>query len=353
MTISTKGLLVLILVAGVLVGAVVFDTQVGTPTSTTVVTSSPTTTTSSKTTTAQTSLVSPGGLRLALSVDSYSNGSLQVRVSEFNTLGTSNNLTKADSWAVEGLSLGSCPTGIYPFGLAVFRGSYTSANATNGSALPVFPVVPCPMLVRLITGYLFLPVSDKAVILPSFSSNQTTSMAVSLMLNGEYTQQSYSGQPMARPFASGTYTIVAGDEWGGLVVLQVEIGGSGASTTSMTTSSTTKLSQNGMLLAQVSVGPIEPVCSANSSVGPAPSQFSHISAVVVSSGRNVTTVPLNWMSNGCSVFASAQISLATGGYSLVLSSCPFMGCSTSLPKAFTILQGQTTDVAISIDTGIR
>jgi hypothetical protein len=149
------------------------------------------------------------------------------------------------------------------------------------------------------------------------------------------------------PFTPGAYTVVAGDEWGGLVVLHVTVSGS------ISTTSTTQVPQNGTLLAQISIGPTAPVCSANSTVGPAPSQYSDISAVVTSSGRNVTTMPLNWSSNGCSVFASAQVSLAPGNYSLNLSRCSFMGCKTSLPKAFSILPDQTTDVVVSIDTGIR
>ena len=335
MTSNATGLFVTIVIVGVLIGAVVFETQIAGPTSST------TTITTTQTSSASSS---EGGLQLSMGASVHSNGSIQIRVSELNTLATSKNLSKADSWRVQGLSLGSCPAGVYPFGIAVFQGSYTSANASQGDALPVFPVVPCPLLLRLITGYLFLPMSDQAVILPSFSSNQTTPMAANMTLNGEYTQQGYSGNLV--PFTPGVYTVVAGDEWGGLVVLHVTVGGSGST-------STTQVPQNGTLLGQISIGPTEPVCSANYTVGPASSQYSDILAVVSSSGRNVTTLSLNWLSNGCSVFASAQVSLAPGNYSLALSRCPFMGCTTSLPKTFTILPGQTTDVDVSIDTGIR
>jgi len=76
----------------------------------------------------------------------------------------------------------------------------------------VFPVVPCPMLVRYITGYQFQPMSDDAVVLPGSGA---VPMAAMVNVSGTY----YAGdgflkEPM--PFAPGPYTVVAGDEWGNL-----------------------------------------------------------------------------------------------------------------------------------------
>src|ERR1017187_10388891 len=106
MTSKATGLFVTIVIVGVLISAIVFETQIGGPTSSTI-------------TTTQTSVNSSEGLQLSLGVDVRSNGSLQIRVSELNTLSTSKNISKADSWRVQGLSLGSCPAGVYPFGIAV------------------------------------------------------------------------------------------------------------------------------------------------------------------------------------------------------------------------------------------
>jgi hypothetical protein len=93
---------------------------------------------------------------------------------------------------------------------------------------------------------------------------------------------------------------------------------------------------------------------ANATRGPAPSLYSSIAAVVTSqlSGQAVT-LPISWLSNGCGVSGSLEASLAPGAYSLNLSSCQFMGCSSALPKSFAIVAGLSTSVNISIDTGIR
>jgi hypothetical protein len=75
--------------------------------------------------------------------------------------------------------------------------------------------------------------------------------------------------------------------------------------------------------------------------------------VVSSSGRNITTLPVNWLSNGCFVSGSIQVALAPGAYSLNLSSCTFVGCKDVLPESFSVSSYQDTSVDVSIDTGIR
>jgi hypothetical protein len=111
----------------------------------------------------------------------------------------------------------------------------------------------------------------------------------------------------------------------------------------------------GTLSANFIVGPIAPVCRANMTIGPAPSHFSDISMIVTTSLGTNTTYPLNWMSDGCDAFASAQVSLIPGTYALNLSSCTWLGCRYTpppLPRTFTIISGQQTDVNVTIATGI-
>jgi predicted secreted protein len=68
------------------------------------------------------------------------------------------------------------------------------------------------MLLRLITGYLFQPMSNNATVLPGKGE---VSMATRISLSGTYNMT--GGQPnMLIPFTPGTYTVVAGDEWGNL-----------------------------------------------------------------------------------------------------------------------------------------
>ena len=110
----------------------------------------------------------------------------------------------------------------------------------------------------------------------------------------------------------------------------------------------------GILQANFSIGPTQPVCNANATVGPAPSQYSSNEAVITSqSSGAVVNAHIPWLSTGCEVYGTVHVSLAPGLYSLDLSNCQYMGCKSSLPKTFVITANQTTDVVVSIDTGIR
>ena len=136
---------------------------------------------------------------------------VQVTLSEFNTMSAVNNVSASQNWPVQ-VSLGSC-SNIYdqPFGIAVYAGHADSQNLSQGKQLRIFPVVPCPMYIRLVTGYEFQPLSDLAVVLPSSGASPSP-------LDGNvYLSMTYS--PQAQQFAPGTYTVVAADEWGALVFL--------------------------------------------------------------------------------------------------------------------------------------
>jgi hypothetical protein len=301
----------------------------------------------------------PQNLQLRLSVDaSYVDGypsgptAFHITVDEYNTLAAPNNATVGRAWPVTGLSLGSCGTEVYPFGVALYRGLYTAENASSAQPLKIFPTVPCPMLIRYIVGYLFQPSSDLAVVLPSGPNATATSMSANLTVTGEN-----AGGPGAAtsstPLGSGTYTVAAGDEWGSLVLVHVTVG-TGTTTTSSTI---TETGPTGTLEATFDVGPTAPVCRANMTISSAPPLYASIGAVVTPqpSGQ-ATTLPISWLSNGCSVTGTLNASLAPGTYSLDLTSCKWMGCSSAssaLPKTFAITVGQTTTIDVSIDTGIR
>jgi hypothetical protein len=292
-------------------------------------------------------------LQLRLSVNASSTGgsegnvTVSIRVDEYNALATANNVSKATQWGLDGLSLGACQTQIYPFGVALYSGTYTAANVSQAKPLRIYPMVACPMMIRLITGYLFQPKSDLAVVLPSGPNATATPMSANVTARAVYTVVGASSSPST--LGPGTYTVAAGDEWGSVVLTHFAVGvGTGTSSTS------TGTSLMGTLKASFSVGPTQPVCSANSTVGPAPSSYSSIEAVVSPSpSGQATKLPIAWTSNGCAVSGSVQASLAPGSYSLSLSSCTFMGCSSALPKSFVVVAGQYTSIDVSIDTGIR
>jgi hypothetical protein len=289
-------------------------------------------------------------LQLRLSVNASFVGGLgggatvQVGVDEYNTLAAENNVSAASRWALDSLSLGSCGTGAYPFGVALYRGSYTAANVSQAEPLQVHPAVPCPLLLRLVTGYLFQPASDMAVILPSGPGSTSTPMSANVTATREYAGGAGATTSSSTPLGPGTYTAVAGDEWGSVVVVRFTVGAGTASTGTVPV---------GTLTVRFSVGPIQPVCKANATLGPAPDSYSSIEGVVTSSSGAETTLAIAWISSGCEVSGTLEASLAPGAYSLSLSSCPFMGCGSALPKSFVMVAGKSTTLAVSIDTGIR
>ncbi|HVB13094.1 MAG TPA: hypothetical protein VNE86_08155 [Nitrososphaerales archaeon] len=324
----------------IIVGFGVFLTMMNAGTTTSTITTTSTTTT----TTQQNQTQSSNGLELRLSVNATSitsGESVLITASEYNTLTTPNNVSVANLWGVNGLSLGSCSNEfVQPFGVAVFQGRYTTQNLSQATPLRIFPITACPMYVRLVTGYLFPPQSDVAAVLPGGSVTSGTPMAANLTVS-----HIYKGYTESQVLSPGVYTVVAGDEWGALTMLHFTV-----LAQTMTTTTSTGV---GTLAATVSVGPTQPVCMANSTSGPAPSQYSSIQIIITSSSGQNTTLPTQWLSNGCEATGTAQASLGVGTYTLNLSSCTFMGCKTSLPKIFTITSNQITDVNVSIDTGIR
>lgn len=164
---------------------------------------------------------SPDGLRLTLSLDSstvMSGQPVTVEVSETNTLSSQLNISSSSRWPTVGLRTGSCYASVYPFGFALFSGRYTQANLSGAAPLQVFPAVPCPLFMRLVTGYLFEAGGGSAVILPG--TGPATLMAVNATITGTYDGASSGG---AQPLPSGTYTVVAGDEWGAVVFLYLDV----------------------------------------------------------------------------------------------------------------------------------
>ena len=167
-----------------------------------------TTTTSSGTPGRNVTMTSSQGLELIAATNATEiqvGGALRVDLKEFNTLAAINNVTASGHWPVQ-VSLGACGTYVQPFGIAVYSGHLDEQSIAQGQPLRIFPLVPCPLFIRLVTGYLFQPHSDLAVVLPSFGASPsplTGSVNVSMI----YT-------PSAQQLPPGAYTIVAADEWG-------------------------------------------------------------------------------------------------------------------------------------------
>jgi hypothetical protein len=188
------------------------STQTTSTTTTTTTTTTVTTTVTTTTTHSQPPLSSGLQLRLALNATTLVSGStIGIDVSDYNSLPTQLNLSRGNSWPVQGLATGGCPSLYYPFGIAVFQGVYSSSNISLGKPLEIFPAVACPMMVMLITEYDFQSISVNAAILPG---NGTFPMATEIPASGTYGTPSVAKQ--LTPFSPGTYTVEAGDEWGGM-----------------------------------------------------------------------------------------------------------------------------------------
>jgi hypothetical protein len=158
------------------------------------------------------------GLRLLVNINATEitpGEAVQVNLTEFNTLPKVNDVSASGDWPVQ-VSLGSCRN-IYdqPFGIAVYAGHVDGQNLSQGQQLDIFPIVACPMYIRLVTGYEFQPQSNLAVILPGLGATPSP------LVGSVVVRNSYSSQTQSLP--PGTYTVVAADEWGALAFLYFQV----------------------------------------------------------------------------------------------------------------------------------
>ncbi len=163
------------------------------------------------------SVASQYGLRLMVNMNATEivpGESVQVNLTEFNTLPRVNNVSASGDWPV-GVALGPCENEFdQPFGIAVYAGHVDAQNLSQGQRVDIFPAVACPMYIRLVTGYEFQPQSNLAVVLPG-------SATPSPLVGSVVLSMSYS--PQAQPLPPGVYTVVAADEWGALAFLYFQV----------------------------------------------------------------------------------------------------------------------------------
>ena len=174
---------------------------------------------------------SANGLALTLSLDAatYRPGqTVSIVVDEKNTLSKTNNVPVSDKWWLKVLRMGPCSDSkIPPFGIAVAQGYYTASNISKINPLVIDnpnEFISCPYnIFSNLTGYEFLPMSDTVKFTdpadPTHSSLQQ--MYAQAQPNGYWT----GAYPDAvqHNFDPGVYTIVAGDEWGALVILHFTV----------------------------------------------------------------------------------------------------------------------------------
>ena len=180
---------------------------------------------------------SSNGLRLSLSLSTNASGKLTATVAELNTLDVSNNVTLAHNWPVKTelnmfLWTQAWCAGLSPsmgtFGFEILQGNYRENNYTEGTALFLLAQagIQCPAYLSPPNYLAFAP--HQAI------SSSGTSSGFWMGERGPYWGYSCpdpSQNPNPRdycpltffPFSPGTYTVVAGDEWGQAVMLHFTV----------------------------------------------------------------------------------------------------------------------------------
>lgn len=181
------------------------------------------------------SSVGAQGLQLNLSVNSTtatSNGAFTITISDTNTLGVTNNLPRQDNWALGALANSACPSvDSSPLSVAVFKGVYSATNISSAQNVPLLPpgiTFFCPS--RDYSHFVFEPKSSIATATGNSAPNgvkftMTTTITLRDYYNGVQLVPG-SNMTSASQFSHlpvGPYTLVAGDEWGDMALVQLTV----------------------------------------------------------------------------------------------------------------------------------
>ena len=153
---------------------------------------------------------------------------IHIVITESNTLSKMNNLRASDKWPINGLSVGICGTESYPFGVAVFQGSYTATNISSATPLELDNpnVIPqgCIAPVSNVTAYDFKPSSDIATLDGEVLSMEVPRLfEMSAEVIGGINWVGSPPNAVQQNFEPGVYTVVGGDEWGNMVILHFTV----------------------------------------------------------------------------------------------------------------------------------
>jgi hypothetical protein len=174
------------------------------------------------------------GLDMSLSLDSaiyQSSQDISIIIDEKNTLSSTNNMHSTTRLLDElVLPDPQDPTGtdnypfeVYPFGVAIFQGYYTTGlNLSKVTPLNLIePVIEHGRIEHFGENFVynFKPSSDIAVFNYGGTINNSP-MKDEINIEGYWTS---SGSYSFSNFEPGVYTIVAGDEWGALLVLHFTV----------------------------------------------------------------------------------------------------------------------------------
>jgi len=173
---------------------------------------------------------SVSGLELTLSLDSktYQSGQqVGIDIDERNTLSKTNTIPSSAKWQISGLGVDPCGPVNYPFGIAIFQGNYTATNISSATPLQIYEpgTYMCPMILTDISSYVFQPISDNAAVFQMSESTAVFTIAMNTEFEPAptgYWANNNVGAAFTN-FEPGVYTVVAGDEWGALVLVHFTI----------------------------------------------------------------------------------------------------------------------------------
>jgi len=165
------------------------------------------------------------GLSLSLSTDrtTYQHGQeVSIILDEKNTLSTTNNVPATDNLPSEFMS-GFPNEPSFPLGLAILRGNYIGSSYSTVTPLIIFSPSEVYAGTTAIapTSYSFSPFIDVATLSGGgYNSSNAIRLHIEISVNG-YRPNNESAS--SHNFEPGVYTVVAGDEWGTLVVLHFTV----------------------------------------------------------------------------------------------------------------------------------
>ena len=168
---------------------------------------------------------STNGLSLSLSLGSttYQPGQeVSIAVDEKNALSTINNLSATDNLPSE-FGSGFTNDPWFPLGLAVLRGNYTWSNYSTGTPLIIYNPgeVYLGTTSTAPTAYSFSPFIDVAVLNGGdYNSSNAIRLHIEINVKGYWPNNESAS---SNNFEPGVYTVVAGDEWGALVVVHFTV----------------------------------------------------------------------------------------------------------------------------------
>jgi hypothetical protein len=222
-------------VLGLIVYAIITPATTTTSTSTGIVSTHAVSSTSSQTTSTSSenfndvnsdSSASANGLILFLALDSttYQLGQeVSIAVDERNTLSTMNNVSATDKLPSEFMSGFTNEPSPLPFGIAVFKGNYALSNYSNATPLIIRDPSEVYIGITVVTptSYSFQPLSDTAILNGgNYNFVNGLKLQYEIGVNGYWLN---IASTTSTNFEAGVYTVVAGDEWGALVLVHFTV----------------------------------------------------------------------------------------------------------------------------------